>query len=402
MRKKDKIEKLLELIRGQLPNYDLKRQQQWMEGEEKFIKQLKLVDKVYGLIVSAKVNAEFKIIIPNIVIDHAEIKTNMGDYILWFKWDYWSSCFSIVFKAYNIDRYGRRRIGQCYHPHINQGRPCRGDFLDTWENLRVSNQIMGLLTISKQFLETYNSRNPYHNMNYHTSILIESEKYGEYKWEGPIKMKFMVNMQNLGLQMTSENWDILTERCFEISQAYDCSMEQSVMLYYSYLNIYRAHLRRKIINVTQIVSWKKRDNLAMLKNNNGHYFKCTKNIYLTDDLFLRLEKATSINGSSPINLNNVIEMTPVFCSELPIFKERDNQSNWDNLDFFPDYSDQVLDEIKETVNDINNILQEVEYYIRRQYLAWLYDESGRIKHEVIRFSPNGEQNNLFTEQVEKL
>ena len=87
MRKKDKIEKLLELIRGQLPNYDLKRQQQWMEGEEKFIKQLKLVDKVYCLIVSAKVNAEFKIIIPNIVIDHAEIKTNMGDYILWIKWD---------------------------------------------------------------------------------------------------------------------------------------------------------------------------------------------------------------------------------------------------------------------------------------------------------------------------
>ena len=72
------------LIRGQLFNH--LDQQRWMDGEDKFRKQLEMINENYGLIVTAKINAEFRVIIPDIFISHEGYRTSMGDYILWFRW----------------------------------------------------------------------------------------------------------------------------------------------------------------------------------------------------------------------------------------------------------------------------------------------------------------------------
>ena len=402
-----KIEKLLGLIRGQI--HGEVRLKRWEDGEKTFINQMEALNKQYPLIVTARKNAEFKIIMPNIKINwdyDDKTSVEMGEYLLWFKWEHWSSCFNIYFKSYHIDRWGRRRITHSHHPHINQGRPCRGDFERTWNQLRTSNQISTLVTLSKQFLELYNPENPYHGIHYYTPIdikIIDSNENVqlEYKWEGQNKCALMMEASRMGLELSPNAWDMLTIRCKEVADHHECNMEQAWKVLFQYMFLFRNDIRHRLWNLERQQDNSTLLRLRELRQQNGHYFRCIKGIYLTQELSDRLRQSGSIsNVQANNNINDLLELTPCFIDEIVMFNERNNTSSLKPWEFYPDKYDMIMEDVRRISKDASPLVQECEYYIRRRYLAWLYDESERIKNEVVRYSPNGKQNSLFTEQVE--
>ena len=402
-----KIEKLIELIRGQIHTDSGMRL--WKDKEDVFIHQIETLDKQYPLIVTARKNAEFKIIIPDIKINwdyDDKTSVEMGEYLLWFKWQHWHRCFDIYFKSYHIDRWGRRRITHAYHPHIHQGRPCRGDFARTWDSLRTSNQILTLVQLSKQFLELYNAENPYHGIHYYTPINIkivdsDDKVQLEHTWEGQDKCALMMEAGRMGLELSPHAWDLLTIRCSEVAEHYECTMEQAWKVLFQYMVLFRNDIRQRLWRLERQQDESTLMRLRELRQQNGYFFRCRKSIYLRDDLHNRLTSAQTIsNVMSHTNINDLLELTPSFIDTMVVFSERNNISALKPWEFYQDKYDDIMDQVKVISKDSVPLVRECEYYIRRQYLAWLYDESERIKNEVVRYSPDGKQNSLFTEQVD--
>tara|TARA_R100001594_G_scaffold49878_1_gene82899 strand:- start:12646 stop:13890 length:1245 start_codon:yes stop_codon:yes gene_type:complete len=410
-----KVEKLVNLVESNVNHsnlYPTRVIAKWEEIKELFILQAELVEKNFELLVTARKNPEFKVILRDIQVNTDEGVVNMGNYILHFKLNVWAMKWSISFNQAITTVYGRKKIIHGYHPHLSGGRPCLGDFRDEYNNMLENFTIMDAVSKCKSFLECYNRLNPYHDIAYY--IKIEAEIPGTddiMVWEGLTKAYTMFRVNDIyvpgmdSLVLGSRDWGKFSKIIASIIERYQCSQQRAVAIFIRHARCFFYFINRKLSEFSGMIPNSELNKCGWFLAHNGRYYHIRDYpIYLDSETTRKLRAYDRVRYLDTYmeRLHEILDLEMSFVDDLTKWEHRSlglYSETFNGISIYQELGDRIINEGFENQKGVHETLVEAGYYIRRKYLEYLNLEKQRIENEIINFNEDGKQNNLFAQPL---
>jgi len=415
-----KAEKIYNLIDNWMTSDDRfvsdVNKRKWEGLKEYFLIQMEKIAEKFDLIVTARKNPEFKVFLKDIEMETDEGTIYMGNYLLIFQLEIWSMKWYVKFKQISINDFGRKVMKDAYHPHISGGRPCLGDFRDEYNNMSNEWAMLSLCCKGKEFLECYNRENPYHHLGYYVPIELNlgTEEEPEMMiWKGQNKAEAMfsiVSMYIPGLDsfvLRPDDWPLFSVHIKNIMEEYECNQLRATHIWIKNVSLFFSQLSWKLNDLSRLTtSYSGREKVSRFIANNGNYFGIGRlfPIYLESSMFKTLDRFNRLSYMSNYleRASDILKWTIKTNPDFSDWNKRSalSEKNFEALSIFKTLSNDIIDKAFKSQKDVSQVLNDANYYIRKRYLEFLTSERMKIEDEIIHYSEDGKQNNLFAKQVE--
>ena len=406
-------DKLVRIIESKFERHYLYGLEQWKNSlKDDFINQFEKLQDIYKVTSNARSIPIFYVHFRSILIEYEDTITEMGDYMVKIKYIVGENRVRYYFVRKIVNERGELEPGHPMHPHMSGGLPCLGDAQTSWDYASENTQILDLVGMMKKFLESYSDENPYHALSYYIPVTTKVHKDNigdvEYVWEGQTKADLLFGLQANGFRLKPDMWNDMALRCFEICEAYECQMPRAVRILHYYMKIVskvtsylisREKIRPLYNDVTNAI------------NSNGSFFRIRRSIYMPNDenellKVWRDKYQPHRNGESNKYeehiIRNPMKIDTRICSDYKWNSDMAliSDGSYEMLEnTYPEIIDEVVKEVRKDKNEILEVINRVQYFIRVDYLKWLAEQKEKIQDEIIHYSEDGRQNSLFAKNI---